>query len=202
MNKLLVLFLLFFSLLTISAQSNKSGFEIGFSFAAGGKYDAVRQCVATPRGVTGGPAFEFGGLVLDYRFDNWFAFGGYIPLLRPILFGAAFQMLQFMPELIFSLYIPVYFKVDLFLIMGMGGSFHYGPGFDYKGNLVDKPFFAGGPRFSLSFGPRFYINDRFSISVGLKPYFEYLFNSRDGKAGIVGGGEIDFQCRLKLTSNN
>ena len=178
---------------TVSAHS----FTLGFSFAAGGRYDPVRMCVASPKDAEGGPAFEFLALVFEYKI-NWFlGIGAYIPIGRPILFGAAFKMLQFLPESILSLHIPIIPIMDLLINFGFGTSFHYGP--DIHSTLTERgaSFFAAGPRISVLVGPEFTLKEKFILIVGAKPYLEYLISENIN--GAVVGGEIDFQFRYKFT---
>ncbi len=198
-NIIIMIMLVILSVVYGSEQTNiKTPFEFGVSFATGGRYDEVRSCVITPIGSYGGPAFEFGAFIFDYWTSRWFAIGAYIPVIRPIIFGAAFNTLQFIPEMTITVALPLYYKIDFLIVLGIGGSFHFGTGYDSKKTYISEKFFAGGPRFSLLIGPRFEINSIFAISFGAKPYIECLFNSMDGRGGLVVGGELDFQCRFRL----
>ena len=70
---------------------------VGCSFLAGIRYDDLRMCVATPAGVKGGPIAD---IMASIRFpiDDKSSVSFKIPVMRPVLFGAAFGMLQFEPE--------------------------------------------------------------------------------------------------------
>lgn len=199
MKKLILSFLLilFLSFFLFSIETDQyTNFNLGFSVAAGGRYDQVRMCVASPPGAYGGPAFEFAGFVFEYRFNEIFGLGGYIPIGRPILFGAAFQMLQFIPEFIVTFHIPIKKRIEIIIHGALGASFHYGP-YITSGLVYKEPsFFAGGPRISLLVGPQFTVKEKYIFIVGLKPYFEYLFS--ENIQGIIVGGEIDFQFRYSF----
>lgn len=176
---------------------DRVGLYIGGSIAIGGRYDEVRACVASPAGSLGGPAMEFTGFVLEYMFIPHFGVGVYIPLFRPILFGAAFSMLQFIPEVTIPVRFNLHPMVDLALTAGIGVSFHYGPDYTSGNPLLGEEsnpsFFAVGPRISFMAGPSFHLKKNLNLIVGLKPYIEYLFS--DELSGMVIGGEIDVQLR-------
>ncbi len=172
--------------------------SFGISAAFGGRYDPVRMCAGSPAGVPGGPAGEFFAFIFEYRFGEKFGIGLYLPIARPILFAAAFQMLQFLPEISFTYHLPLpnTNRIELVGILGTGVSLHYGP--DYRSDLENRGenFFASGPRVSLLIGPAFMVGKRGMIIVGIKPYFEYLKAVDGGTEGPVIGGEADVQFRI------
>ena len=184
----------------ISDRVTPQQVNIGISAAFGGRYDPVRMCVGSPAGVPGGPAGEFLALLFEYRLGKTLGIGFYLPVARPILFAAAFQMLQFLPELsvIFHIPLPASRRVELVTILGAGATLHYGP--DYMSDMENRgeDFFASGPRISVLFGPLFHLTDHLHLIVGVKPYGEYLY-SLDGTNGLVLGGELDVQLRYSIT---
>lgn len=197
-----LLFCFFFLSSALLFTNEYKSLNIGVSFSAGGRYDEVRMCVASPAGFKGGPAFEFAGFVLEGRFNKYFGMGFYIPVARPLLFAAAFNMLQFLPEAVLSLHIPVNEKIDFALDGGFGVSLHYGP--DYKsgnnpGDPLNPAFFASGPRISILTGIVYYVNDNISFKTGVRPYFEYLFS--DTLSGKVIGAELDIQIRFSFKTD-
>ena len=70
---------------------------VGLMVSAGGRYDDVRMCVATAAGVRGGLALDISFFVEVPVADRTSILVN-VPVMRPILFGAAFDMLQFEPE--------------------------------------------------------------------------------------------------------
>ena len=140
-RKIIILISIGFLGLTYSQDS--SNIKYGINGMLGGRYDNLRMCVATDAGVKGGP---FGDIQLNLKWDNVSGKSTIlsIPVMRPILFGAAFKMLQFEPEIsiIFNHYRSV------MLGAGLGLSLHYGP--DYKSDLDNRgpDFFATGPLIS------------------------------------------------------
>jgi hypothetical protein len=98
-----IIFSISFLLLSIgfiSAQTDRP-ITFGIHVLAGGRYDDVRMCVASQSGVKGGP-------IVDIYFDIRFPAGENgtialnIPVMRPILFGFAFSMLQFEPQVTYE----------------------------------------------------------------------------------------------------
>ncbi|HMB01443.1 MAG TPA: hypothetical protein VKS21_10705, partial [Spirochaetota bacterium] len=70
---------------------------IGINFLFGGRYDNLRMCVGSPAGVKGGPIADI-GLDIKVSLDNQHDLVINLPIMRPILFGAAFKMLQYEPS--------------------------------------------------------------------------------------------------------
>ncbi len=199
MKKILIFLIIAFS--TNLFASEFSSIIPGISFAAGGRYDEVRMCVASPAGFKGGPAFEFAAFVLEGRINQYIGLGFYIPIARPVLFAAAFKMLQFIPEAVISFHVPVNEKIDFATDIGLGASLHYGP--DYRsgnnpGDFHGDSFFAAGPRASIFAGFIYYVNDTISFKAGVRPYFEYLIAEQIN--GKVIGAELDIQLRFVLKS--
>jgi len=124
-----------------------------------------------------------------------------IPLMRPILFAAAFTMLQLEPE------IGLIFRkrneggVDLVGGPTLGLSFHYGP--DYRsessGAGRSPSFFAMGPQVGGYLGLDFKRpGERFNFQLGLSPYVAPLFGVDDPgeHRGVVVGGMLDAWFRF------
>ena len=140
MNKKLFLIIIILFSTPVMARE----FIPGLTFMAGGRYDDLRMCVGSPAGTKGGPIGD-GMFSMKFYSPKSFDINLSIPILRPILFAAAFQMLQFEPEV--SLEIKKEINSNVFLVTGpvLGVSLHYGP--DYKSSIKnnDESFFAGGP---------------------------------------------------------
>ncbi|MBN2525815.1 MAG: hypothetical protein JXR76_05425 [Deltaproteobacteria bacterium] len=167
----------------------------GFKVSVGGRYDDVRMCVATPPGKKGGPAMDisfFSEIGLRENVSLWVN----IPVMRPILFGAAFKMLQFEPEVGLLFRKATDGKVDVVAGPTLGIMLHYGPDYksDRSGNDRGPSFFAMGPKVGGYVGLDFKRpNEKFNFQLGLSPYVAPLFgiNDEDDHSGVVLGGSID-----------
>lgn len=179
---------LLFSSAVLAGETSDMSF--GFNFMAGGRYDNLRMCVATPSGVKGGPIAD---IVLNTRIklsdnDNW---GFKLPVMRPILFGLAFKMLQFEPEFIYEHSFKINDKTDFILGPGIGASFHWGP--DYKTDLKTsdrKDFFAAGPFISSLFGFHFENSKNLGRIIGIRVFYTPLF-SKEKSTGTVAGAAFE-----------
>ena len=196
MKKVFFIIVLLSVIVFSAAAEDGSSFSIGVSVAAGGRYDNVRMCIASPAGTPGGMALEPVGLVMEYRFNERFGMGMYLPIARPIIFAVNTQMLQFLPELVFNIHIPVDEFKTIVIHPAIGASLHYGP--DYLSDKENRgiDFFAAGPRISILGGIALHKNENHEFIFGLKPYAEFLFS--EYRSGFVAGGEIDFQYRYKI----
>ena len=177
-----------------SAAASAAQTRYGLSLAAGGRYDDVRMCVASGAGTKGGPAME-GSLFIelplwakaDLRID--------LPLLRPALFGAAFQMLQLEP------WAALQISHGRFVYgPSVGLVLHYGPDFrsENSGDARGPSFFALGPRIGAYAGVQWLRPDGwFDLRLGAHPYVAPLFPTGDGERGVVVGGmlQLDFLIR-------
>ena len=185
-----------------SAQTDEGDGQVifGVKVRAGGRFDNVRMCVASPAGAKGGPA-------ADISFFTEFDVGGNksihvdIPIMRPILFGAAFKMLQFEPSVTLNFRQVTDSKVDVIIGPTLGISLHYGP--DYKSETAsDKrqpSFFALGPFIGGYVGLDFKRPDeKFNFQLGLTPYVIPLFGVADDEnhKGVVIGGLLDGSFRF------
>jgi len=157
----------------------------------GGRYDNMRMCVATPAGVKGGPIAD---IALDTRFaigDNAAAAIS-LPLMRPILFGIAFKMLQFEPEVTLEFARGASDRAQFVVGPGLGVSLHYGP--DYRSDTSNKggSFFAAGPFVSCLLGvqsPGKRVKQR---ALGVRAFYVPLFSgASDLSPGTVLGGALE-----------
>jgi len=171
--------------------------NIGIAFAAGGRYDEVRMCVASPAGFKGGPAFEFAAITYEKRINTSAGIGFYIPLARPILFASAFRMLQFLPEAVLSLYGSSSRRARPVTDIAIGASLHCGPDYlsgNRPGETLGKWFFAAGPRMSVFTGFVLPLNNKAFLKAGIRPYAEFLYSSY--LQGFVFGGEAAVQTHF------
>ncbi len=166
-------------------DSDKSKNSYGILFMAGGRYDNYRMCVASSAGVKGGPMADI-MLFTKHRLNDRHSLTFNLPILRPIIFGLAFKMLQFEPELSLEYNKLINGKINLVTGPGIGISFHYGP--DYKSDLnnLGESFFAIGPLLSWKTGIEFKKESVVKSGVGLKVFYIPLF-AKDKPSGTVLG---------------
>ncbi len=162
----------------------------GILFMAGGRYDNLRMCVGSPAGVKGGPIADF-MWVTRKHFDKNRSLRFNLPFMRPILFGLAFQMLQFEPEATLEFEKQVSDNVGLTTGPGVGISLHYGP--DYRSSLIDRgaSFFAMGPIVSWQTGLALQKDGLTKSVAGLKAFYVPLF-AQDRPTGTVLGGAFTY----------
>lgn len=160
----------------------------GILFMAGGRYDNLRMCVGSPAGVKGGPVADI-MLIIKHPLDENHSITVNLPLMRPILFGLAFKMLQFEPEATIEYNKFLFENIDLITGPGIGISFHYGP--DYQSSLSDRgeSFFAMGPFLSWQTGIAHKKEGSIKSAAGLKAFFVPLF-AKDRSSGTVLGGTL------------
>jgi len=172
----------------------------GIAIRAGGRFDNVRKCVASPTGTRGGPAADI-SLFADIAVSDKASVHVNLPLMRPILFAAAFKMLQFEPEVQLLFRRVTDGKVDLIAGPSLGISLHYGPDYtsERSGSGRKPSFFAMGPQIGGYFGLDFKRPDeRFNFQLGLSPFVTPLFgvNDPENHRGIVVGGLLDALFRF------
>ena len=188
----------------VSAQSDETdGFVVGLMLSAGGRYDNVRMCVGSPPGVPGGPAMDI-SFFTEWDVTDDATINVNIPVMRPILFGLSFQMLQFEPDV--ALLFRKHSEGDTVELVGgptLGLSLHYGPDYesDSDGPERGPSFFALGPRIGGYIGldfPR--PGETFNFQLGLAPYFTPLFSVNDPARhrGIVVGGALEGLFRFHV----
>ena len=164
---------------------------IGVKIRLGGRYDDVRMCVASPPGAKGGLAMDI-SFFAERELASGASLAVDLPVMRPILFGLAFRMLQLEPTVGLKWRLASSKRLLLGPVVGL--SLHYGP--DYtsaaSGNARGSPFFALGPilggylgwdlrRSGKAFGPQ----------LGITPYVAPLFGVGDERRGVVAGGQVD-----------
>ena len=185
----------------IFAAEAQADDAMGFKTRIGGRYDNVRMCVATDPGVQGGMAADISYFLEKYLKAGWSASID-LPVFRPILFGAAFEMLQYEPDLNFLYRVENADGVDYILGATLGASFHYGP--DYKseqsGDGRRPSFFAMGPSAGAYFGLDFKRPGKsFNFQLGAHPYVTPLFSvgDPDNHRGVVVGALLDGVFRFQ-----
>jgi hypothetical protein len=173
----------------LAQETVKKDFSFGILYMAGGRYDNVRMCVASAAGVKGGPVADIMFLT-KYTFSEKYAVTFNLPVMRPLLFGVAFQMLQFEPEFTFQYRKVLNDNKALLTGPGLGVSLNYGP--DYKSDLKNKgdSFFAAGPFISWQFGLEFSGNQKTRV-VGIRAFYIPL-SAKDHPDGTVLGGALEY----------
>ncbi|MBD3390823.1 MAG: hypothetical protein GF418_02205 [Chitinivibrionales bacterium] len=169
--------------------------SLGVNVMLGGRYDDLRMCVASPAGIKGGPIAD---VMLEGRayVSDRLAVGMRIPVMRPILFGAAFHMLQFEPEILCEYRIGDADDVHFIVGPSLGASFHYGP--DYTAGREDTDrddFFAAGPLVSAQFGVGFPHSAGLKRIAGMRAFYAPLFAKEHAPGTVVGAaleGHFEF----------
>ncbi len=173
---------------------------LGLKLRAGGRFDNVRMCVASPPDTQGGPAFDIAFFAeLAVQQDMIVAVD--LPVMRPVVFGTMFDMLQFEPDVTWAVRFPSGGDVDPIVGSSLGLSLHYGP--DYRSGPDDDErgpsFFAMGPRFGGYFGLDFVRPGKlFNFQLGVHPFVTPLIGIDDPEdhRGVVVGGTLDGQFRF------
>lgn len=158
----------------------------------GGRYDDMRMCVASDTGVKGGTVADV-MLLTQFRIKEKTALNIEIPVMRPILFAAAFDMLQFEPEVTVEFSKKLSDNTDMIFGPGIGASFHYGP--DYHSNNKEnrgESFFAAGPLVSTLYGFRVKKAIGKANIFGIRAFYIPLFSrTSDLSPGTVVGGVLE-----------
>jgi len=168
---------------------------LGVALRAGGRFDNVRMCVASPAGSKGGPAADV-SVFADVAVSDTASLRVNIPLMRPILFATAFTMLQLEPEIGLIFRRRSQGRVDLVGGPTLGLSFHYGPDYLSERSKESRSpsFFAMGPQVGGYVGLDFKRpGEAFNFQLGLSPYVAPLFGVDDPgeHRGVVVGGLLD-----------
>ena len=179
----------------------KRSLLLGMRLRGGGRYDNVRACVATPAGVPGGPAADV-SFVTQIGLTSRTLLDIDLPVMRPILFASAFEMLQYEPSVTLEFSRPLSTRTDLFAGPTLGLSLHFGPDYesDASGPGRTASFFAMGPTLGGRLGFGFPSDQRrFSPTVSVSPYVTPLFGIDDAKDhhGVVVGGMLDLTLRFR-----
>jgi hypothetical protein len=168
---------------------------VGVKLRVGGRFDNVRMCVGSPPGVKGGPAADI-SFFTSFAVDDEMSVEIDLPVMRPILFGAAFRMLQFEPSLAIKFRKETESSVEFVGGPVVGLSLHYGP--DYEsgpaGGDRGPSFFALGPTVGGYLGLDFKRpGETYNFQLGLTPYVTPLFgiDDPDHHFGVVVGGLLD-----------
>ncbi|GAB1456847.1 hypothetical protein MASR2M48_21550 [Spirochaetota bacterium] len=184
MKRFSVLFLLAMIVLTngVSAQDER-GVSFGIHILAGGRYDNVRMCAASPAGVPGGPIGElYFDVLIPVSERGTVAFN--IPLFRPIMFALAFDMLQLEPLVMYEYMLGEEGAGMRPLIGGgLGMILHYGPDYNTSANEPGEPFFSVGPLFNGFFGLTL---GESNLSAGIKGFYSPLFTRAKALAPLQG----------------
>jgi len=170
--------------------AEQGDYSFGVMFMAGGRYDNIRMCVASPAGTRGGPIADI-MLVTRYSLSSRTALAFHLPVMRPVLFGIRFDMLQFEPEFTLEFKKRLNDKRALVTGPGLGLSFHYGP--DYNSDLDNRgeDFWALGPFLSWNVGLAFEREGTTRSRIGLKLFYVPLF-ARDRADGTVLGAALTY----------
>jgi hypothetical protein len=172
----------------------------GIKISAGGRHDDVRMCVATAAGSKLGPAMDV-SFVTAFGLGDDLVLSLNVPVLRPLLFAAKFDMLQFEPDITLKFVAKQGERRDLVAGPSLGVSLHYGPDFqsELEGDLRGPSFFALGPRVGAYVGVNFKRpSESFGFELGISPYVTPLFSVNDPEAhrGRVVGGSLDALFRF------
>ena len=196
MSLLIIIFVMSGFLSVLSAEDDTT-FSVdkerafGFKIMMGGRYDDLRMCVASPAGTKGGPVADI-KFFMKFRMSLDWSMTVTIPVFRPILFGAAFQVLQYESDVAMEYKMKVSPKVDFHTGPGIGLSYHYGP--DYKsgtGNARTKDFFALGPMVSYYAAFDFKWPKSYATRVGIQLFHISLFRVDEFQYGKVFGGALE-----------
>lgn len=184
-----------FSVATGAHAQSADEFIFGVKVRLGGRYDNVRMCVATDAGTPGGAAADV-SVFGEFSVADDTTVHVDLPVFRPIMFAAAFNMLQFEPSVTLKFRPAKGDSVAFVAGPTLGVSLHYGP--DYKSAQKDPgrgpSFFAMGPIVGGYFGVDFLRpNQTFNFELGITPYVTPMWAISDPEdhRGVVVGGLID-----------
>lgn len=123
--------------------------------------------------------------------------------MRPLLFAAAFETLQFEPSASLRFRLPTRGAVVPILGPTLGVSLHYGPDYESEvsGDGRGPSFFALGPILGAYGGLDFSRPEKsFNFQLGLTGYVTPLFTIDDPEnhRGVVAGAMLDLSFRFRL----
>lgn len=192
-NSILILTILAIGSVFSEESNNK---KVGFKVMYGGRYDDVRMCVASDPGVKGGMIADI-MLLTRFPLKKKRALSLEIPVMRPILFAAAFKMLQFEPQATLEFKKELSDKKSIIAGPGAGLSFHYGP--DYKSDKENQStsFFALGPIVSGMIGYEKVNEKGYTKRIGIRGFYIPLLTADDAfehgnVLGVVVEGQFTF----------
>lgn len=175
--------------------AGNDGATFGVKVRIGGRFDNVRKCVASKTGTKGGFAADVSAFA-EIPAGNGTMLHVDVPVMRPILFAAAFHMLQFEPTIALKFFDESGSKVGWVAGPALGVSLHYGPDYNSEasgpGRTAD--FFAMGPIIGGYAGLNFRRpGEAFNFQLGISPFVTPLFAINDPRKhrGIVVGGLLD-----------
>lgn len=178
------IFLVFITV-TCTVFAENEQVDFGFHIDAGARYDDLRMCVGSTAGVKGGPIADI-YIDLDFNLNKNSKLGISIPIMRPLLFGLAFQMLQLEPLVNYYYYFGDYNRNVRFVVgTGLGLSFHWGPDFNSDLQNRSSDFFAMGPIINIYGGLT--LGD---WHIGIRGFYEPLFSSSNGVGTVIGGALV------------
>lgn len=181
----------------LAAPPNAQDTIYGIRLRLGARHDDVRMCVATPPGVKGGFAMDV-SLFSEIPLGESTSLDVNLPFVRPLLFAAAFRMLQFEPEVTFLYRGRASDGVTVVGGPSLGLSLHYGP--DYRSSPTERgpSFFAFGPRLGAYVGVELERDSGFDFGLGVHPYATDLFGAGDAPIprGKVFGAMLDGSFRF------
>lgn len=185
MKKLILILVITSGLLSAAYADNGDSVSLGVHAVFGGRYDDLRMCVGSAPGVKGGPIAD---IYLDIRIPagEMSALAFNLPVMRPILFAAAFNMLQFEPQVTWEYTLTGPGSLETVLGGGLGVSLHYGPDYTSSRDNPGESFFAAGPFVSGSAG-LVLSGTSGAWMPGIKVFYTPLF-SEDRPVGTVVGG--------------
>lgn len=184
MKKMILSLILTGLIITVISAETDREVSFGLHFLAGGRYDDVRMCVGSDAGVKGGPIMDiYADIRLPVGDKDNLAIN--IPLMRPILFGAAFQMLQFEPQIFYEHHLGNPEKPHFVWGGGLGVIFHYGPDYESSRENRGKDFFAWGPLFS-GFAGRKFPGEKNSWMPGIKVFYSPLLSDGYDNGTVLG----------------
>jgi hypothetical protein len=187
---------LFGGMAGLSAQTSPDdGVLFGFKVRFGGRYDNVRMCVASDPGTRGGIAADV-SVFAEFGVSKSWGLHVDLPVFRPILFAAAFDMLQFEPSVTAKYRVRTDSSVDVIVGPTLGLSMHYGPDYRSSRSSAERSpsFFAMGPSVGGYLGLDFRRpGEPFNFQLGVSPYVSPLLSIGDPEdhQGIVVGGLVD-----------
>ncbi|NLG17909.1 MAG: hypothetical protein GX556_11315 [Fibrobacter sp.] len=184
-----------FSMLLLVVISQNAGAEnlFGLKIRLGGRYDNVRKCVASKPGTPGGIAADISAFA-EVPAGKGQALHFDLPLMRPILFAAAFHMLQFEPSVTMKFYSEPDNRTSWVFGPVLGLSLHYGPDYKAEGPRSANRFFAAGPIIGAYAGLGRQNKSRpQGFQAGITPYLIPMFGIKDPEKhrGLIVGGSLD-----------
>jgi hypothetical protein len=185
-NRLCIVIALVSAITTAGFAQSQGTVSFGMHVMLGGRYDDVRMCVSSPAGAKG-------GLIADIMFDTRYQINDrtavvfHLPVMRPILFAAAFKMLQLEPAIQVEWRTPLSEKADIVAGPALGVSFHYGPDYHSDRDNRGESFFAAGPLVSGLAGIGFGGQSGAQKVVGLRAFYIPLFAKGRAPGTVLGG---------------